>query len=124
MSPVVPTSIYAKVADNNTSYLSFLADAAHSRGLAIGLKNASEIVSQIIDQMQWEVNEQCVQYDECDTFQPFIAADKPVFHIEYPDTAPNVDAATEKKICSNAGAKGFSTLLKNMALDDWYYACP
>jgi len=49
--------------------------------MAIGLKNAGEIVQQILPQMEWQVNEQCVEYDECDTFTPFITAGKTVFHI-------------------------------------------
>jgi hypothetical protein len=40
------------------SYLSFLADAAHARGLSIGLKDAGAVVGQVVDVMQWEVNKQ------------------------------------------------------------------
>ena len=109
---------------DSVAYMQFLAGAAHSRGLAIGLKNAGDIIPKVIGDMQWAVNEQCVQYDECDVTQPFIAAGKPVFHIEYPDGAPNVDAATEASICGDSTAKGFSTLLKDMNLDNWFYACP
>ena len=45
-------------------YISFLADAAHTRGLSIGLKNAGEIVPNVLSLMQWEVNEQCTRYKE------------------------------------------------------------
>jgi endo-alpha-1,4-polygalactosaminidase (GH114 family) len=104
-------------------YLTFLAIGAHSLNMSLGLKNAGEIVNQTIDMMQWEVNEQCVQYDECDTFQPFIAAEKPVFHIEYPSSAPDVSAATKASICDDSSAQGFSTILKDMDLDNWVEAC-
>jgi hypothetical protein len=57
-------------------YVSFLANAAHARGLSIGLKNAGEIVPNVLSLMQWEVNEQCERYKECNTFQPFISAGK------------------------------------------------
>jgi hypothetical protein len=73
--------------------------------------------------MQWEVNEQCIQYDECDTFAPFIAADKPVFHIEYPSAAPDVSATTKANICDDSSARGFSTILKDMDLDNWLAEC-
>ena len=96
---------------DSVAYMQFLAGAAHSRGLAIGLKNAGDIIPQIIGDMQWAVNEQCVQYDECDVTQPFIAAGKPVFHIEYRNEAPNVDAADEASICGDPTATGVSTLL-------------
>ncbi len=104
-------------------YLTFLAAAAHTRGLAIGLKNAGEIVEDVLSIMEWQVNEQCEEYTECDTFRPFIDAGKPVFHIEYPDSAPDVDASVIKQICGDATAAGFSTVLKDMDLDAWIYAC-
>ena len=60
--------------------------------------------------MQWAVNEQCVQYGECDTCQQSVGAGKPVFHIEYPDGAPNVAALKVDSTCGNAVAKGFETV--------------
>lgn len=105
-------------------YVHFLADAAHARNLSVGLKNAGEIIPQVLEKMQWAVNEQCTQYGECDTWRPFVEAGKPVFHIEYPDGAPNVAAQKVGSICGNADARGFETVLKEMDLDDWVEACP
>ncbi|KAH8674810.1 glycoside hydrolase superfamily [Tricladium varicosporioides] len=104
-------------------YLSFLTAKAHNLKLAIGLKNAGSIVNATLDMMQWEVNEQCEQYSECDVFRPFIAANKPVFHIEYPSSAPSISAKVKSKICNDASIKGFSTVMKEMDLDDWMEAC-
>lgn len=73
--------------------------------------------------MQWAVNEQCVQYDERNLERPFIDAGKPVFGIEYPDGAPKMSYTTENKICDNQQRANFSTLLKEMNLATWYYAC-
>lgn len=105
-------------------YMAFLAASAHTRGLSIGLKNAGDIVNQTLDMMQWQVNEQCSQYDECDVFQPFIEAGKPVFHIEYPSGAPSLTAAVESERCAKGDVTGFSTVLKKMDLDEWVYECP
>lgn len=105
------------------NYLTFLASEAHSRGLAIGLKNALEIVGQTLDMMQWAINESCITYNECDSLQPFVKAGKPVFHIEYPDDAPNIKANDKAKYCKYSSKQGFSTVLKNMVLDDWLYTC-
>jgi hypothetical protein len=99
------------------NYMTFLAIEAHSRGLAIGLKNAGKIVNATLDMMQWQVNEQCTQYNECSNFRPFIDANKPVFHIEYPEETPKVTASS---ICGDGDAKGFSTVLKNM---NWMIGC-
>jgi hypothetical protein len=104
-------------------YVTFLANAAHDRGMSIGLKNGGAITSQVIDFMQWEINEQCLVFNECETFRPFIDAGKPVFHIEYPASAPNVDQATKDAICNDPSAADFSTVLKNNNLDNWLLAC-
>ena len=61
--------------------------------------------------MQWSVNEQCVQYSECNTFRPFIDAGKPVFHIEYPKSAPSVSVSQKDSFCGNQDADGFSSVL-------------
>ena len=105
-------------------YMNFLANAAHSRNLAIGLKNSLAIIPQVIGNMQWAVNEECLVYTECSQLQPFISANKPVFHIEYPSDAPNPSTSTKSSICGDPTRSGFKTLLKNSNLDDWYYACP
>ena len=105
-------------------YVNFLADAAHARNLSVGLKNAGEIIPQVLGKMEWAVNEQCVQYEECSTWQPFVEAGKPVFNIEYPDGAPNVAAQKVQSICDNSDSKGFETVLKEMDLDDWVEVCP
>jgi len=91
--------------------------------LSIGLKNGGTIVNATLDIMQWEVNEQCEQYDECDLFRPFIDAGKPVFHIEYPDSSPDISVSEKKDVCDNASAQGFSTVLKNMDLDNFLETC-
>jgi hypothetical protein len=105
------------------NYMTFLAEAANSRKLSIGLKNAGGIVPLVLDKMQFAVNEQCVQYAECKLFRPFVDAGKPVFHIEYPSGAPNVGAATKTGLCSDISRKGFSTILKEMELYNWLQAC-
>lgn len=107
-------------------YVNWLAGQAHGRGLALGLKNAGKLINDTLSAMQWQVNEQCDQYEECATFQPFIEANKPVFHIEYPTVGGKADvvSATKKAdICGDSEAKGFSTVLKNMLLDDWVETC-
>jgi endo-alpha-1,4-polygalactosaminidase (GH114 family) len=112
----------------SVAYVNFLADAAHSRNLSIGLKNAGGVVQDVIEQMEWSVQEQCIEYSDCDSYQPFIDQGKPVFHLEYPkgaDSSNNASITTDQKmlICTNASAKGFSTIIKNMNLDQWIETC-
>jgi hypothetical protein len=78
--------------------------------------------------VHFSVNEQCVEYGECETFAPFIEAGKPVFHIEYPDGAgEGLKSDIVGKYCKRDGegdgADGFSTVLKNMELDGWVEYC-
>jgi hypothetical protein len=104
-------------------YLTFLANEAHSRGLAIGLKNAGDIVTTVLPIMEWHVNEQCLQYGECEMFRPFVDSNKPVFHIEYPDGAPNITPGVKATNCDAPSAKGFSTVLKTIDLNAWVDPC-
>ncbi|KAI9504001.1 glycoside hydrolase superfamily, partial [Coemansia spiralis] len=114
--------------DSAIDYVNWLASEAHARGLSIGLKNAGAIIDSVIDNMQWSVNEQCVQYNECDTYAVFTDKNKPVFHIEYPkgdDTNNNNDvtAAQKQKACAFSTSAKFSTVIKNMNLDSWIETC-
>ncbi|KAK5209040.1 hypothetical protein LTR41_005439 [Exophiala xenobiotica] len=114
--------------EDSINYMIFLANQAHSRNLSIGLKNAGGIIDGVIDCMEWSVNEQCVAYDECDTYAAFIQHDKPVFHVEYPKGTDKsnknpVSSKTQKKFCENSEEGRFSTILKNINLDDWIVTC-
>jgi hypothetical protein len=105
--------------EDSLNYVQFLADEGHARGMAVGLKNGGELVGNVVENMDWEVNEQCVVYNECPTFEPFITADKPVFHIEYSNTT---DTASVQGWCRGSPSD-FSTVVKNLDLDDWFVAC-
>lgn len=110
------------------NYVTFLASEAHNRGLAISLKNAGEIVSSVVDLVDFSVNESCVVYSECGTFSAFIKKSKPVFHVEYPkgvDVSNNRDVSTGDKnsACGSGGQLGFSSIIKNHSLDNWIQAC-
>ncbi|CZS97674.1 hypothetical protein WAI453_008773 [Rhynchosporium graminicola] len=107
----------------SVDFMTFMAIEAHSRNMSIGLKNAGGIVNSTLPIMQWQVNEQCLQYQECDSFTPFIEANKPVFHIEYPKSAPSISSNDNRTFCDKSTDTGFSTLLKNMNLDNWYQTC-
>lgn len=95
--------------------------------MAIGLKNAGDIIPNVLDFVQFSVNEQCAEYSECAKFAPFIQAGKPVFHIEYPKGAPTIDASRAAALCSDsgigAGSAKFSTVLKKMELDGFVQYC-
>jgi hypothetical protein len=97
------------------------ADYSHSLGLSIGLKNAEQVIDQVGDYIEFAVNEQCVELDDCATYLNFLDSSKPVFHIEYPKNYQREEA----KDCLKSDPNGtkFSTVLKNLALDSYVYYC-
>lgn len=99
----------------------FLAHAAHDRGLLIGLKNDLEQIPQLVADFDFAVNEQCVEYDECDAYEPFVTAGKPIFGAEYSDVAINDPEAT----CATARSAGITTIIVPRDLDDAFRTpCP
>ncbi|PWQ92725.1 endo alpha-1,4 polygalactosaminidase [Leucothrix pacifica] len=100
-----------------------IANAAHARGLSVGLKNDLDQVSDLIDYYDFAVNEQCFEYEECDTLTPFIKAGKAVFHTEYKEEYLQ-NEGNKKAICDQARALSFSTLLLPVELDDSFrFSC-
>ncbi|WP_327006500.1 endo alpha-1,4 polygalactosaminidase [Dactylosporangium sp. NBC_01737] len=92
-----------------------VADLAHRLGLGVGLKNDVEQAQALEPAFDFAVNEECAHYDECDTLKVFIAAGKPVFHVEY-----DVDTA---KFCPKTTALRFSSMKKKQDLDAWRQVC-
>lgn len=108
--------------------MQFLSEEAKSYNMSIGLKNAGSIIPDVLDFVDFSVNEQCIQYSECETFAAFIKADKPVFNIEYPGGAPDdVSMKVKDEICSQkgnaTGTEDFSIVIKTMDLDGWVEYC-
>ncbi len=101
-------------ADDQLDFNRFLADAAHDRGLLIGLKNDLSQITALVDSFDFAVNEECLQYDECEAYAPFVAAGKAVLNAEYDDSAVNDPDGT----CAAAEAAGLRTLILPLDLDD------
>ncbi|MFC4120551.1 endo alpha-1,4 polygalactosaminidase [Nonomuraea zeae] len=81
-----------------------LAALAHRKGLSVALKNDLSQVDELVSHFDYAVNEECFQYDECETLSAFVKAGKPVFHVEY-ETAPS-------SFCRKSGTLKFSSLKK------------
>lgn len=109
---------------DSIDFVNLLAAKAHSLNLSIGLKNAGDIIPSVLSNVDFCVNEQCVQYDEAHTFRPFIEANKPVFHIEYPrELKSKVINHIREKTGPAKHALEYSTVLKHMELDGWVELC-
>jgi hypothetical protein len=109
--------------EDQLAYNRFLADEAHERGLAVGLKNALALIPDLVERFDFSVNEQCHEFDECEALVPFIEAGKPVFNAEYEDRFVN-DSQQREAMCAAAAALGLQTLVLPLDLDDAFrFAC-
>ncbi|MER5995549.1 MULTISPECIES: endo alpha-1,4 polygalactosaminidase [Streptomyces] len=96
-------------------YNRMIADIAHERGLAVGLKNDLAQIPHLLDDFDFAVNEECAQYGECERLEPFVAAGKAVFHVEY--ARPAAD------FCPMARELRLSSMLKKPELGVWRKPC-
>lgn len=99
-------------------YNRWLAQEAHARGLAIGLKNDEEQVKDLAPHFEWMITEGCFVGRWCDQVLPFIEAKKPVWVIEYTDTDFSFEA-----FCHQAKKIRLKGILKNRELDSWRKTC-
>jgi hypothetical protein len=83
-----------------------MAGVAHKNNIAIGLKNGQAMISQVVSDMDFAVNEQCHEYNECGNYEPVSKANKAVFHVEY-----------KVKNCTDPPNVNLSSLFKPLQLD-------
>jgi hypothetical protein len=96
--------------------------------MLVGQKNAPEIASELASTLDFAVLEECLEQGFCAEFQPYIAAGKPVFQIEYPGSSGSGDVsdADYEKFCGTTeGNEGFSEVLKRASeqVDGWGQYC-
>jgi hypothetical protein len=136
--------------DEAIAYMKRLSAEAKRWGMSTGLKNAQEILEDVIDDVAFAVNESCESTNDCNLYDQLIAAGKPVLHIEYvvkseedgklkltahdPKLRQMATADTKNVLClesslpervANASSVSdqFSTVIKELKLDGWVYYC-
>jgi hypothetical protein len=97
-------------------YNRYVASQAHARGMAVGLKNNTAQVEELVGDFDFHVSEQCFEHMECDKLMPFINAGKPVFEAEY--------VLPTSAFCADAKTRRISAIKKMVALDAWREVCP
>ena len=102
-------------------YCKWLANEAHSRGLAIGQKNATELASQLVDTFDWALLEGAFKEGIENEAQIYITKNKAVFATEYDD----VMSVTEfqNTVCPSAKTLQYSAIFKHRELDDYRVSC-
>ena len=96
------------------NYNKFISNEARTRGLSVGLKNDLEQIKDLVDFFDFAVNEECYQYEECETLSIFIEANKPVFHVEYENKFIN----DHNSLCNYSNSHNFNTLILPLDLND------
>lgn len=117
------------LADEKAWYLEVAAQA-HQRGLSVGMKNGVEVTDpDTVAAFDWNLNEECAYFDECEVLEPFVEAGKAVFHVEYVSdwkergySTPAALAASSA-VCPEARNRHFSTLIKNEVPDASFVTC-
>lgn len=86
-------------AADQIDYNRWLSQQAHALDLAIALKNAVELVPELVNDFDFVINESCYAYKECDIYRLFRQQGKAVFIAEYRSYSSNM--------CSKAASAGY-----------------
>ena len=70
-------------AADQLAYDMWIAQEAHSLGMAVFQKNDPDQAAQLEPYFDGVIDEQCNQYSECSSYQPYLNAGKPVLNAEY-----------------------------------------
>jgi hypothetical protein len=102
-----PTGFAISVADQ-LRFNRWIAAQVHRRGMAVALKNDPRQVQQLLADFDFAIVEECFQYDECGSYEPFVKAGKAVFEAEY-----EIEPAA---YCDAAASLSFSAIRKSYDL--------
>ena len=90
----------------------WLAAEAHARKLAVGLRNALELVPDLVEAFDFAVSESCFSEGTCERLTPFRKADKAVFTIEYTNQRRKMD-----RFCAEAAELDLQLIFKTKSLN-------
>lgn len=86
----------------------WVAARVHALGMAVALKNDPRQVGALLGRFDFAIVEQCFQYEECGSYEPFVGAGKAVFEAEY-ELEPS-------DYCGAASSLGLSSIGKSYDL--------
>lgn len=95
----------------------WISEQVRERGMAIGFKNNTNqaLDTRMVNAFDFVVTESCVYFNECDYFNGFLAANKPVFLTEY--------LSTPEEYCPTAKEFRISGIQKRGALGTFRLGC-
>ena len=103
-------------------YVNWLIEQAHARGLAIGQKNAPDLVPELVDKMDFALLESAYRLGFMEDFEPYAEMNKPVFAVEYLD---EMEVGNDpQSLCPAAKELGFQGVIAHLDLDRAPQNCP
>jgi hypothetical protein len=108
------TTGFPLTAASQLAYNEWVANAVHSLGMAVFQKNDPDQSATLQPYFDGVIDDQCNQYDECSSFDPYLAAGKPVLNAEY-------KASQMTKACAADNKAGIMGALFNLALNGKTY---
>ncbi|SPQ97874.1 unnamed protein product (mitochondrion) [Plasmodiophora brassicae] len=121
------TNGFALTAADALDYMGWVAATAHGLGMAVGLKNAPDLVAphNLASLFDFAVVESCAETGDCPKFAPFIQAGKPVFAAEYTDSGSGgcTTVASVSAACAATNAQDFDGIIKSCNLGPEWQAC-
>ena len=63
------------------AFIKTLAAEAHAHGMAYALKSDISDIPAVLEDVDFDINEQCFKYNECNALAPCIAAGNAVYHV-------------------------------------------
>lgn len=113
---------FSLTAKDQLDYNTFIANEAHWRDLAVGLKNDVGQLAVLEPWFDFAVNEECNEQKECDGYAVFTSNQKPVLNAEY--AAKYRTPAGQRTLCAASGNAKLRTLVLAKELDNSYrYSC-
>ncbi|HYB28976.1 MAG TPA: endo alpha-1,4 polygalactosaminidase [Solirubrobacteraceae bacterium] len=100
-------------AQDQLNYNEWVAEEAHSLGLAVFQKNDPDQASTLEPYFDGALDEQCNQYSECSSFAPYLSAGKPVLNAEY--------SLSASQFCASDNPAGMMGALYSVNLDGSLY---
>ncbi|VVE45338.1 endo alpha-1,4 polygalactosaminidase [Pandoraea capi] len=113
---------FSLTARDQLDFNTFIANEAHWRELAVGLKNDVGQLAALEPWFDFAVNEECNGHKECEGYAVFTAKNKPVLNAEY--WLPYRTPALQRTLCDAASQSNLRTLVLARELDNSYrFSC-
>ncbi|CAG2208643.1 unnamed protein product [Mytilus edulis] len=110
--------------ENQLDYNRYLANVAHENGLAIGLSDDREQLSDLVGDFDFAIiNLSCVDFSlECHKYKPFFDARKPVFNIHSVSSIAEGHQKQDEICSSSKRPHDMNTIIKH-DYTNWKLAC-